>query len=200
MGACRFLRKDAAMRRWLGLGLIVLAANLSAQEPAKFLTRYNIEFNPINFPQKTPPEAMKSIAKAMENGRFDYMLAHLTDPKYVDPRVADYQAIIVPKDEIQREEDEIAREPDAKKRKAKMIEKERKDKARVVVAFNRLVVETRKNFEEDPILLKEIRLLAKSGEWEVDNEKAVGTLKNVTPRRIVLRKREDRWFVEEKSQ
>jgi hypothetical protein len=187
------------MARWLSLGWIVMAAALSAQEPAKFLTRYNIEYNPINYAQKTPQEAMKSIAKALDSGRFDYMLAHLADPKYVDPRVAEYQRLIVSKDELQREEDDIAREVDPKKRKAKMLDKERKDKARVVVAFNRLVVETRKTFDEDPVLLKEIRLLAKSAEWEVDDEKAVGTLKMVTPRRIVLRKREDRWFIEERS-
>jgi hypothetical protein len=188
------------MNHWFGVALIVVAASLCAQEPNRFLTRYNIEYNPINFPQKTPQEALKSIAKALDNGRFDYMLAHLADPKYVDPRVTEYLALIVAKDELQREEDDIAREPDPKKRKAKVIEKERKDKARVVVAFNRLVAETRKNFDEDPVLMKEIRQLAKDGEWEVDEDKATGSLKKVTPRRVVLRKREDRWFMEERSQ
>jgi hypothetical protein len=188
------------MTRWFGMVLIVWAASLSAQEPAKLLTRYNIEFNPINYPQKTPQDAMKSIAKALESGRLDYLLAHLADPKFVDPRVNEYLGLVVSKEELQREEDDIARESEPKKRKAKVREKERKDQARVVVAFNRLVVETRKHLDEDPVLLKELRQIIKSGEWEIDDEKAIGTLKNVTPRRLVFRKREDRWFMEEKNQ
>jgi hypothetical protein len=187
------------MTRWLGLGLIVMAASLSAQEPARLATRYNIDYNPINYSQKTPQEAMKSITKAFESGRLDYLLAHLADPKWVDPRVNEYLALVVPKEELLREEDDIARESDPKKRKAKVIEKERKDKARVVIAFNRLVVETRKHLDEDPVLLKELRLIVKSGDWEIDDEKAIGTLKKATPRRMVLRKREDRWFMEEKN-
>src|SRR3954452_20231951 len=191
MGACRIHGRTETMTRWLGLGLIVVAAGLSAQEPAKLSTRYNIEFNPINYPQKTPQDAMKSIAKALESGRLDYLLAHLADPKFVDPRVNEYLGLVVSKEELQREEDDIARESEPKKRKAKVLEKERKDQARVVVAFNRLVVETRKHLDEDPVLLKEIRKIIKSGEWKIDDKKAIGTLKNVTPRRLVFRKRED---------
>jgi hypothetical protein len=186
------------MTRWLSLGWIVIATTLAAQEPAKYLTRYNIDFNPVTYPQKTPQEAMKSITKALDSGRYDYLLAHLADPKYVDPRVAEYQALLVSREELQREDDDIAREADPKKKKAKMLDKERKDKARVIVAFNRLILETRKNFDEDPVLLKELRLFAKAGEWEVEAEKATATLKTVTPRRVVLRKREDRWFMDEK--
>ena len=186
------------------LGLIALlttaALSLSAQEPGVLRTRYNIDVNTITYPQKTPQEAMKSIAKAASAGQFEYLLAQLVDPRYVDPRVAEYQALVFPKAELQREEEDIARELDPKKRKIKVIEKERKDKARIVVAFGRLVAETRKNFDEDPVLLKELRLIAKDGDWETDDEKAIGTLKAVTPRRVVLRKREDRWFMEEKYQ
>ncbi len=188
------------MTRWLALVLFAAAGTLSAQEPPALRTRYKIDFNPINYPQKTPQETMKSIAKALDSGRYDYMLAHMVDPRFVDPRVAEYQSLIYPKTEMQREEDDIAREIDPKKRKAKVVEKEIRDKARVIVAFNRLVAETHKHFDEDPVLLKELRQIAKDGEWEVDDEKAIGTLKNVTPRRVVLRKREDRWFMEEKSQ
>lgn len=188
--------------KWHGLGglMILLAASLPAQDPAKLLIRYNIEVNPINYPQKTPKETMKSIVKALDSGRYDYFLAHLTDPRYVDARVREYQSLIFPPEEMQREEEEIAREKDFRKQRAKIVEKQIKDKARVVVAFNRFVVETRKNFDEDPVLLKELRLFARDGEWEDEGDKATGALKTITPRRVVLRKSEDRWFMDERSQ
>ena len=188
------------MMRWMGAMFIMAAATLSAQEPPKLLVRYNIEVNPINYPQKTPQEAMKSIAKALGSGRYDYFLAHLTEPKYVDARVAEYLTLVFPREELQREEDDIAREKDFKRQRAKIVEKSIRDKARNVVAFNRFVNEVRKNFDEDPVLMRELRQIAKDGEWEDEGEKAVGSLKKTTPRRVVLRKREDRWFMEERYQ
>lgn len=191
------------MTRWLGLSMLIVAATFAgAQDPPPKLlsTRFGIEFNPINYPQKTPQDTIKSVAKALDAGRFDYMMAHLVDPKYVDPRVEEYLAIIVPRAEIKAEEDDIAQEVDTLTRRKKIAAKEKKDKARQVVAFNRLVVETRKNFEEDPVLVKELRLFAKSGEFETDEDRSSGSLKGVTTRKVFMRKKEDRWFMEERYQ
>jgi len=191
------------MRFWLALALLatpLLAVPLLAQEPLAYLIRYNIEQNPINYSQKTPQDAMKSIAKAIDGGRFDYLLAQLSDPLYVDPRVVEYRGLLFPREELQREDEAIARELDVKSRKIKMLEKEKKDKARTIVAFNRMVVETRKHLDEDPVLLKELRLFAKDADWEIDEDKATGTMKKLTPRKVFLRKRENRWFMEERNQ
>lgn len=191
------------MRFWLGLALLatpLLAVHLLAQEPLAYLIRYNIEQNPINYSQKTPQDAMKSIAKAIDGGRFDYLLAQLSDPLYVDPRVVEYRGLLFPREELQSEAEAIAREPDAKARKIKILEKEKKDKARMIVAFNRMVVETRKHLDEDPVLLKELRLFAKDAEWEIDEDKATATMKKLTPRKVYFRKRENRWFMEERNQ
>src|SRR5437764_1988931 len=98
---------------------------------------------------------------------------------------------------MQKEENEIAREPDPKQAKRLRVEKEIRDRARFVVAFNRMVSETRKHFTEDPVLRRELRLMARDAEWEGDDEKAVGSLKKLTSRKVIFRKREDRWFMEE---
>lgn len=190
------------MIRSLALLPLLAAASLLGQEPAARMydIRYNIEMNPINYPQKSPQEAMASIAKAINAGAFEYLMGQLVDPPYVDNRVAEFRKIIVPREEIVAEEEDIAREPDPIVRKKKILDKERKDRARNVVAFNRLALETRKHLDEDPVLLKELRLFAKNGEWEIDEERAVGSLKGVSPRKVYLRKREDRWFMEERNQ
>lgn len=191
------------MARWLGFGLFAIAlafTTAAAQDPDKLITRYNIEVNMVNYPQKSPQDAMKSVSKAIFNGRYDYLLAHLVDPKWVDGRVAEYRNLANPRAELQKEDEDIARETDKKEKKRKIIEKEAKDKARTVVAFNRLVGETKKSLEEDPVLMKELRLFARDAEWDTADDKATGTMKNVTPRKVFFQKKDERWFMEEKYQ
>jgi hypothetical protein len=49
--------------------------------------RYGIELRLRDYAQATPKEALASVVRAVEAGRIDYLLAHLTDPKFVDERV-----------------------------------------------------------------------------------------------------------------
>lgn len=193
--------------RWLSVVLTLSASTLAsvlvsalAQDSGMLRSRYNIEFNPIIYPQKTPQEALKSAVKAFDSDRYDYLLAHLADPKFVDARVAEYVTLIYGKDLLQKEEIEIARESDPKKMKRLRVEKDLRDRARFVVAFNRMVIETKKHHVEDPVLRKELRLMVREGEWDVEDDKATVTLKKVTTRKAIFRKRDDRWFQEERVQ
>lgn len=194
------------MTRWFGalmataasLALAPLAVHVEAQEAPQLIIRYNIEFNPINYPQKTPQEAIKSVATALDGGRYNYLLAHLADPRWVDPRVVEHQGVLFPREVTQAEEDEIAREINPMLKKKKETEKMIKDRARILVAFNRLVTETKKHIDEDPVLLRELRLMARDGQWDIEEDRAIGTLKG-SPRKVVMRKRENRWFMDEKN-
>jgi len=151
--------------------LTVVRTAPAQDEPAgKLVKRYGHEFSPNLYPQKTPEEAMQSIVRALDAGRVDYLIAHLADPNFVDPRIADYKAFYKGGDE-----------------------------GRIVLAFERLVRETMLHFREDPVLLKELRLFSKETAWETKDEEAVGTIKN-SPRRVYLRKLEDRWFLENRQQ
>ena len=80
------------------LGLVALGAPAqnpppvspvaAAQQAAAALAnRYGVAASPAAFPQKTVPEAMSSLAKAVEKGRADYLAAHLVLPSLVDARV-----------------------------------------------------------------------------------------------------------------
>jgi len=62
--------------------LLTLTA-LSA-EPA---TRYGVAADLKAYPQATPQECLSSVLKAADDDRFDYLLAHLADPAFVDERV-----------------------------------------------------------------------------------------------------------------
>ena len=154
----------------LAVVAILVPALIFAQERV-LSPRFGFEFNPNFYPQKTPQETLESITKAIDNKRIDYMLAHLADPLFVDQAVTDYQNAI-PKGS---------------------------DKAKLFLAFDRLMAETTQYLVEDPTVLRELRRFAKDAEWDTKEDVAVGTLKTLQGRKVFLRKYEERWFLENKQ-
>jgi hypothetical protein len=76
-------------RTLAALIVVSLATGLQAQESGdqKPARRYGVEPRVRDYPQATPKEALASVISAIEANRIDYLLAHLTDPKFVDDRV-----------------------------------------------------------------------------------------------------------------
>jgi hypothetical protein len=149
----------------------LLAVGVIAQEPEN-PPRYGFDYNPVLYPQKKPDDAIKSIVKAIDAKRVDYLLAQLADPKFVDAQVADYRALF-PRG---------------------------KEDARTFLAFDRLVTDTVQYFLSDPILVKELRKFAAEASWEVEDALATGTRKDVPARKVFLRRIGDRWFLENRQQ
>jgi hypothetical protein len=76
----------------LGLVLLALPGVLGERgcgaAPAKPPPpRYGIAADLKAYPQSSPKQALTSVLKAIDAGRFDYLLAHLADPAFVDDRV-----------------------------------------------------------------------------------------------------------------
>src|SRR5262245_56633668 len=69
------------------LFVFIPLALAAAQPPAQ---RYQFDPDLDGFPQATPKQALASVIKALERKRFDYLLAQLADPDYVDERVRTY--------------------------------------------------------------------------------------------------------------
>jgi hypothetical protein len=63
--------------------LLAVAAAAGAAERS----RYGIRPDREAYPQGTPKETLTSVLKTIDAGRLDYLLAHLTDPAWVDDRV-----------------------------------------------------------------------------------------------------------------
>lgn len=49
--------------------------------------RHGVAPDAAAYPQQTPRQAVESVLKAAEAGRFDYLVAQLADPAWVDDRV-----------------------------------------------------------------------------------------------------------------
>jgi hypothetical protein len=114
---------------------------------------------------------MASIAKAIERKKIDYLLAQMADPLHVDYWVDQYK-----KDFLQG-----------------------KDEGKRLLAFERLTRETTDYFQNDPLIVRDLRVFARDAKWDEKDDLATGTIESI-PRKVYLRKFGDRWFLENKQQ
>ena len=184
----------------LALGTFSLPLVAQDAEVRQFDRRYNIDYNPISYPHKTPQDGLKAVVKALDSGAYEYLLAHLVDPKFVDRRVAEYFTMLFPKELLRQEDETIALTEDLLTRKRLELGKEQRLFQRQVLSFGRLVKETKKHFSEDPVLLRDLRQMARDGEWDADDTKGICSLKGLTTRKAFFKVREGRWFMEERQQ
>jgi len=80
------------MRLALVLFAFAVPALVLADEkgPANAPKRYGIAADLKSYPQDSPRTTLASVAKAIEEKKIDYLLAHLADPEWVDERVRAY--------------------------------------------------------------------------------------------------------------
>jgi hypothetical protein len=158
----------------LMLGLWFIGIFSYAQDGAKKkeLPRFAFDVDEVTFPQKTPAEAMNSIVKAIDRRKLDYLLAQMADPLYVDYWVDQYRRDI----------------------------KQGSDEGKRLLAFERLVRETSTYYQNDPLIIKELRIFAKDAKWDEKDDLAIGSVETVPARKVYLRKFGDRWFLENKQQ
>lgn len=115
------------------LALLLVSTILPAQDDAKKPPpRFGMNVDQFTFPQQTPKAAMNSIAKAIERKKIDYLLAHLADEAFVNYWV-----------------DRYAREFT-----------KGNEQARRLLAFERLIAETERYYQSDPLIVKELRIFA----------------------------------------
>ncbi len=158
--------------RSLALGITLAVVSLcAAQDSPSLAKRYGFDVNLTYYPQKTPRDTLLSVAKAFDNKRVDYLLAQLADPRFVDEAVVSYKNSM----------------------------RQGEDKAKVFLAFDRLVAETTQYLLADPTLLNDLRQFAADADWETTDKQATGTLKTIQGRKVYLRKLADRWFLENKQ-
>jgi hypothetical protein len=151
------------------------SASIAEDEPKKkapLPRRFGFDVDEETYSQQSPEQTMRSIAKALDRKKIDYLLAHLADPAYVDYWVKRYQT-------------EVAKGGDDAKR---------------LLAFERLVTETNRYYSNDPLIVRDLRVFAKDAKWAEDGDAAVGTIDSIPTRKVYLRKIGERWFLENKQQ
>jgi hypothetical protein len=163
--------------RFVTATLLVLTLAAGAGLPqggkkGKEVIRFGVLLDAKDYPQAEPKEALASVVKAINLKQYDYLLAHLADPKYVDGKVEEFKKLTNPS---------------------------AKDEARAFLAFQRLVKETAAHFTEDPAKVKDLKRFADKAEFTAKGNLATGTLKELPTRKVFLRKIDNRWFLEDRE-
>src|SRR5207302_1289376 len=114
--------KELPMRFPIIIVGVFLAGTVAAQNPLDL--RYTFEVDQEVYPQKRPEDALKAVVRAIASQKYDYLMAQLVDPAYVDRKVGDYK---------------------------KAFDKG-KEEGKALRAFQRLVKEIEEHFLEDPAL------------------------------------------------
>jgi hypothetical protein len=158
------------------IGILVLvslgAAAWSQGDSGEPVQRFGIPANPDKYPQNKPDVALSSAVKAVELGKIDYLLAHLVDPVFVDKHVQEYRG---------------------------QINRDLKEQARTLLAFERFVDETRDHFRSDPGILKELSQFARAGKWDVKDSSAEATVASIPGRHVFMKKFQQGWVLENRQ-
>jgi hypothetical protein len=159
------------------------------------------------FPQNTPQVALSSAVKAVEKGRTDYLAAHLIDPAFIDPKVAE-RARSMEKDvaaDLRALREAQARDPAATPREDRVPadpkgfdEAVRREAARR--AFRLVAQDIRGTLDENPDHLKQLRRFLREGQVTDAGDTASATLRGVRDRQVNFRRVDNRWYVQDRKQ
>lgn len=134
--------------------------------------RFGFDVDEVTYPQKAPADALKSIIVAFDKKRVDYLLAQLADPAYVDYWVERYKVDFT----------------------------KGKEDGKRLLAFDRLTQETNQYFQNDPLIVKDLRIFAREAKWTDEGDTAIGVVESIPARKVFLKKIGERWFLENKQQ
>lgn len=196
------------MRRLLAFaGLVLVVSAVPAQPPAevKIDPRYGIPGNHRLFPQPDPKTALASAVKAAEAGRYDYLVAHLMDEKFIESRIDDRarQAEPAADADLRALRDRQKADPAFDKRlqlpdEPPLFAERVRQEARVR-GFRQVVRDVQDKLADDPTLLKDLRQFLREGDFAVSGDTATATVKELKDRQVFFRRYGDRWFIENRQ-
>jgi hypothetical protein len=177
--------------RSIAMSILVLSLSgqLLAQEldvPPRFEVLHNAEL----YKQDTPQNTLDSVLVAASRDRFDYVIAHLLDPALVDARLATNQVYF----------ERVANEQVGATAAGQLLMGEElyNQVRRVAVRLNvkQLGDQMRRKLADEPNNLRELKQIARDGQFEAAGETAKATHKDLKGRALYFKKIGNRWFLE----
>lgn len=169
--------------------------------------RYGVMINTRTFTQRTPQDALASTIRAIEENRFDVLVAHIISEK-VTEAMADEKARLLENEaedhlrgvrEKQKAnplgvlpEEKLPYEPKAF---AEFVKVEAKNRG-----FKATIEDVRKKFAADLNIVKEMKRYLRDGEFIETGDTAKVVLKDAKGKGIFFVKVKDRWFVEDRQE
>jgi hypothetical protein len=169
--------------------------------------RYGVMINTRTYTQQTPQEALASTIRAIEENRFDVLVAHIIaetvtetmaneKARLLESEAEDYLRGVREKQKSNplgvKPEEKLPYEPKAF---AEFVKVEAKNRG-----FKATIEDVRKKFAADLNIVKEMKRYLRDGEFTVSGDTAKVVLKNVAGKGIYFVKVKNRWFVEDRQE
>ena len=187
-----------------GLAVLCVTAMAFAQEPAAPAARYGIAPATDAYPQGTVKEALNSATLSLDKKRFEYLVAHLLDPKLIDARVegrAKSIEVAVEREYRLVRDEQFRQGLTARERLTSdagefnaLVRNEARNRA-----FKLVVADARAHFGEYPETVKEFRRYLREGVVVDGGDIATITLKDVKDAQLNLRRVNQRWHLEDRK-
>ena len=200
------------MRPVLALAFLVMTTTLAESQPMPKNPnppRFGMPYRPKEYPQATPKQALESVIAAATQGNYNYLVAHLLDPAFVDARLANRTAQYLPavESELSKLRSFQLEYPETVTQANKIPEKADEFRARVNQeaanrAFAQFVRDVQFKLADDPEILKNLRRFNRQGSFPdanaPDTAVRVGH-PDIRDRAIFFKKIGDRWYIENRQ-
>jgi hypothetical protein len=173
----------------LGISLIGQAL---AQDPV-VPPRFDVIYNPELYKQDTPQDTLTSVLGAIARERYDYLVAHLLDPEFVDSRLGATQAYF---ERVAGEQ--ITSTAAGATLRGPELDLRVRDIGSRLNARN-LADQVRQKLLDEPDNLKDLKRFAREAEFAEAGDTATATLRDVNGRALYFKKSGDRWFLENRK-
>jgi hypothetical protein len=171
-----------------GLVLVTAAAAQDGPQP-----RFDVLPNLDTYPQDTPQKTLAAVLAAFDRDRFDYVVAHLLDPEFVDARLGANQSYferVAGEQVAQTGAGTALRGPDLETRIRQVG---------LRLNVQDLVRQIRRKLADQPDHLRDLRRFARDGQVQASGETAAITLPDAKDRAVYFKKVGDRWFLENRK-
>jgi hypothetical protein len=153
--------------------------------------RFGIKQYPQLYPQDSPRKALASALDAIDKGRYDYLIAHLLDPGFIDEQLKSTYDHFYKIGYDQAQKDGLLKpRPDLKQIKSQIADLARHSN------FEYLVRRMKTKHADDPQSLKELRQMLAQGEIQEGGDSAVVRVKELKDRAVYMKKIGEQWVIE----
>lgn len=182
------------MRRSLAFTAVLALATIADAQPPDVKPRFDVLHNSEFYRQDTPQETLKSVVGAIGRDRYDYVIAHLLEPGYVNARLLTTQSYF----------ERLAAEQVAQTAGGRRLQgaelQARIQQVGISLNVRQLADKMRNKIAEEPDNLKDLKRFAREGLFMDAGDTATATLKDIKDRALYFKKVEGRWFLENRKE
>lgn len=177
--------------RWLTCLCLLSLNSLAAHAQFKEERRFDIRFDADLYPQGSAKQTLAAALRSLDKDRYDYLVAFLIEPGFVDQQVLNTQDRFETVARLQVEKENSGRavvDRDEVRKRIKALATQ--------ASFEHLVRRVRTKLDNDPDAVKEMKSIYTEGVFQDAGETSVAKHKDIKDHALHFRRIGERWYLE----